>query len=263
MYDEILVEIRDRVGVIIINRPEASNAMNWLAQESFAKAVESFHNAEGLRVVIITATGDRAFVSGGDIKELGKDLTPAAGSRLNTVMGTVLDRLIKLPLPVIAAVNGDAIGGGCEILTACDLRIASNHARFRFGQVNVALTTGWGGTGRLVRLLGLSRALELLLTGREFNVQEGMDYGFIHRQVAAGESVLTAARRWADELILLPRFALSASKELAWSSTQNDLVQINRMESTHFGDLWLKPDHLEALVAFSEKRKANFNRDEG
>jgi enoyl-CoA hydratase len=258
--DNLLLEIKDGMAIIAVNRPHSRNAFDSDTQEKFASAVESLFSTKYLRVVIIAGTGDTAFASGGDLKEMLNDLNPAAGERLNRVMGHALNRLTKLPVPVMAAVNGDAIGGGCEILTACDLRIATARARFRFAEVNMGLSTGWGGTARLVNMIGLSRALDLLLTGRTFDSEEALSYGFINRITNEDEQVLEAAIRWAKELIALPKQALASAKELAWASTELTLERHLSLESVHFTRLWLQPDHLEAMNAFAEKRSPLFNQ---
>src|SRR5688572_4281826 len=214
MADEILYGCEGGVGILQINRPAARNALNWTAQEQFAGIVAQAAHDLALRALIITGVGDKAFAAGGDLKELEGRPKPATGERLNRVMSAALDQLTELPIPVLAAVNGDALGGGCEILTACDLRLAAAHARLGFVQVKVALTTGWGGTARLVRLLGQSRATELLLTGRIISAAEAQQIGLVHRVVAEGEDVLAAARQWAAELAALPQQAMAATKTL-------------------------------------------------
>lgn len=251
------------IGLLRVNRPAARNALTWSAQEAFAAAVEAAHAAErqsGLRVLIVTGAGE-AFVSGGDLKELAAHPEAAAGERLNRVMSAALAGLVALPCPVIAAVNGDAIGGGCEILTACDLRLAAPQARFAFRQVQNGLTTGWGGAGRLVALIGQSRAMELLLTGRAFDAAEAQALGLIHRIAPAGQPALDAAYAWADELLRLPRRALAATKALVHAAGHLPLADTNRLEAQLFINLWPSPDHIEAMAAFAEKRVPVFNRD--
>jgi enoyl-CoA hydratase len=170
-------------------------------------------------------------------------------------MGAALQQLTELPIPVIAAVNGDAFGGGCEILTACDLRIASSQARFCFAQVKNGLTTGWGGTARLVRQVGQSRALELLLTARLLTAQEAQAIGLVQRVVAEGE-LETAVTTWARELCQLPTSALAALKQLAHVASHATISETNRLETELFINQWTHPDHLEAMAAFVEKRAA-------
>ncbi|MGB4869623.1 MAG: enoyl-CoA hydratase/isomerase family protein [Candidatus Promineifilaceae bacterium] len=248
-------------AVLQINRPEARNALNWAAQEAFAAAVDqAAHNAR-LRVLIVTGSGEQAFAAGADLKELSRHPEAAAGERLNRIMSGALAQLAELPLPVIAAINGDAFGGGCEIITACDLRIAAAHVRFSFAQVKNALTSGWGGTGRLVQLIGQSRAIELMLTARLFDVEEARQIGLVHRITPPGADVLAAALAWADDLMQFSRGALAANKALAHTAVHQSLAETNRLESELFVSLWPQPDHLEALQAFVEKRKPEFNGD--
>ncbi len=260
MSEEILFETDQQgIATLQINRPQARNALNWETQKQFAQIVTAVARDPAIRVLIITGTGDKAFVSGGDLKELSQHPDTAAGERLNRVMSVALHQLTQLPIPVIAAVNGDAFGGGCEILTACDLRLAAAHARFSFAQVRNALTTGWGGTGRLVRLVGQSRAMELLLTGRLFSAAEAQTIGLIHRLVPIGQDVLPVAREWATELVALPRQALAANKALVHAAANRTLAELSQYETELFTYLWAQPDHLEAMKAFVEKRSPSFN----
>ncbi|MBE2220015.1 MAG: enoyl-CoA hydratase/isomerase family protein [Anaerolineae bacterium] len=262
MKAPIITEINDNgIAILRVNRPQARNALNWVAQEAFATAVSQIAQNDNVRILIITGTGDQAFVAGGDLKELANHPEPAAGERLNRVMSRALAELTELPIPVIAAVNGDAFGGGCEILTACDLRLCAHHAHFSFAQVKNGLTTGWGGTGRLVQLIGQSQASELLLTARLFNAAEAHRLGLIHRIVPAGEEVVTAAIAWAEEMLPLPKRALTATKALAHAAVHMSLPETYVAETNLFVNLWSQPDHLEALNAFVEKRKPAFNKD--
>lgn len=263
MGDEIVFqEGDDGVATLRVNRPGARNALNWAAQEQFAEVVTAVSQDPTIRVLIITGTGDKAFVSGGDLKELEGHPEADAGARLNRIMGAALAQLTALPIPVIAAVNGDAFGGGCEILTACDLRIAAAHARFSFAQVKVGLTTGWGGAGRLVRLIGQSAAMELLLTARLIDAPEARRLGLVQRVIPAGESVKVAAQAWATELAALPRRALASTKALVHAASHSSLAETYRQETRLFTKLWASPDHLEALAAFRQKRPPRFNRGE-
>jgi enoyl-CoA hydratase/carnithine racemase len=259
MSEEIQLQTENGIATLRINRPQARNALNWAAQEEFAAAVTTVSQDPVVRLLIITGAGDQAFVAGGDLKELSRHPEPAAAARLNRVMKHALTQLTELPIPVMAAVNGDAFGGGCEIVTACDLRIAVAHARFSFAQVKNAVTTGWGGTGRLVRLIGQSRALDLLLTSRLFDAAEAKQMGLVHRVVP--EALETAVHEWATELVQLPRAALAATKLLAYAATQLPASEINQLETEIFIDLWSHPDHMEAMNAFMEKRKPIFNQD--
>jgi len=259
--DTIIYQVNNEgVAVLKVNRPHARNALNWAAQERFAEIVKAIVNDSFLRALIITGSGDRAFVSGGDLKELHQHPEREAGERLNRVMSNVLNQLRQLPIPVIAAVNGDAFGGGCEIVAACDLRLASARARFGFAQIKNALTTGWGGTSQLVRLIGQSRALELLLTGRIFDAEEAQQLGLIHRLIPETGDVLAAAHKWADEILLLPQETLAATKRLVYATGYLTDSEVAQLETALFVGLWDKQDHLEALQAFAEKRLPIFNQ---
>jgi enoyl-CoA hydratase len=258
MSKEIEYTQQDGIATLRVNRPGARNALNWAAQEQFAAAVAEVGADTAVRILIITGTGDKAFVSGGDLKELSQHPEREAGERLNLVMREALVQLTQLPIPVIAAVNGDAFGGGCEILTACDLRLAARHARFCFAQVRNALCTGWGGTGRLVNLLGQARALDLLLTSRIFAAEEAQQMGLVQRVVDEGDGLETAVTQLAQSLIKLPQHALAASKQLVYAASQLPISETNRLETELFVDLWSQPDHLEALEAFREKRPSVF-----
>ena len=247
------------IALLQVNRPAARNALTWAAQEAFARAVQTARETDGLRVLIVTGVGE-AFVSGGDLKELAGHPEAAAGERLNRVMSGALAGLIALPCPVIAAVNGDAIGGGCEILTACDLRLAAPKARFAFRQVQNGLTTGWGGAGRLVKLIGQARAMELMLTGRMVDAAEAQALGLIHRIALPDTDVLDAAYTWAQDLLRLPQRALAAIKTLVHAAGHLSPADTDRLEAQLFINLWPSPDHLEAMDAFAQKRPPVFNR---
>jgi enoyl-CoA hydratase len=256
--NEIQLEIKNDIATLRVNRPKARNALNWMAQEQFAAAVAQVGADTAVRVLIITGAGDKAFVSGGDLKELSQHPERAAGERLNQVMREALAKLTQLPIPVIAAVNGDAFGGGCEILTACDLRLAAAHARFCFAQVKNGLCTGWGGTARLVNLLGQGKALDLLLTARLLDAQEAVDIGLVQQVVTNEEGLETAVTNLAQSLAALPRQALAASKQLVYAASHPPPAELNQLETQLFVNLWSQPDHLEALRAFNEKRRPQF-----
>lgn len=263
MNSGITYRQKDGIGELIVNRPEARNSLNFAAQAAFAECVAALGNASDLRALIITGVGDQAFVSGGDLRELAEGRTQELGESLHAVMTGALTALTRLPVPVIAAVNGDAVGGGCEILTACDLRLGAIHARLRFAQVAVGLTTGWGGTARLVRLVGQSQAMALLLRPRPMTAEEALRTGLLHHVVAPGGSVLQEARRWAAELAALPRDALAAAKCLVHSAATESPEVVAELERRLFLSLWAEPDHLEAMRAFLEKRPPRFGNAQG
>jgi enoyl-CoA hydratase len=259
MMQEILFSIEDQVGILQVNRPQARNGLNWTAQAEFAGIIQSVAHDPAIRVLIITGTGDKAFVAGGDLRELAGEVGNGGTSiRLKQTMTRALQQLSELPIPTIAAINGDAIGGGFEILTACDLRIAMPHVQLRMAQVGVGLTTGWGGTARLVNLLGQSRATDLLLTSRSLTALEAQAIGLVHR--LASQNVLAEAKAWAQELVVLPREAMAATKMLLTAANRMTPNEMAALETLHFTKLFGKANHREALTAFVEKRKPLFNQ---
>ncbi len=253
---------KNGIGVLCVNRPEVRNALNWSAQTQIANIAARLSSGQlpAVRVLIISGAGNRAFISGGDLKELVEDVTPNTSERLNETMAVALEQLTELPIPVIAAVNGDAFGGGCEIVTACDLVIAAESARFCFAHAKNGVTTAWGGAQRLVLLVGLGRALELLLTACVLTAEEAEALGLVQRVVPTGKSVLTAAKALALQLVALPSGALAGLKQLTRFAAGNGPESTALLEMELFSQLCGSPDHLEALAAFNEKRAPQFNR---
>lgn len=258
MNESILFTRQDNdIAILQVNRPQASNALNWAAQEAFATAVQQAAH-DPPRVLIVTGAGNRVFIGGGDLRQLHDHPEPEAGARLNHVMRDALIGLTQLPCPVIGAVNGDAAGGGTEVLTACDLRLSVPTARFHFVQVRMGLTSGWGGTARLVRLLGQSHATGLMLTGQSITAVEALRLGFLHHLAPEGENVLDTAVQWAEKLAALPRHALSAEKRLLQAAFSESLHESYRRETAEFLPLYGAPDNREAITAFMEKRRPVF-----
>ncbi len=253
--NEIVFEENDGIGLLTVNRPEARNALNWAAQEQFAALLTQCGKDPSLRALIITGSGDKAFVAGGDLKELFAQNEADTGERLQRIMSKTLTELTQLPFPVIAAINGDAIGGGCEVLTACDLRISVANARFRFPQVRLGLTTGWGGTGRLVRLIGQSRASDWLLTGRYIDVHEAEKAGFIHRVVSSEVNIIQFSLDQARSLTRFSVQVLSATKALIQDAANYPLEQLSEIEKELFTKMWLSEERFEALRSIVEKRE--------
>jgi enoyl-CoA hydratase len=245
------------IAILQVNRPEASNALDWATQEGFATAVSAL-STNPPRVLIITGSGERVFIGGGDLHQLSQHPEPEAGARLNRIMRDALIELTHLPCPVIGAVNGDAAGGGTEVLTACDLRLSVPTARFHFVQVRMGLTSGWGGTARLVRLLGQSKATGLMLSGQSITAVDALQLGFLHRVIGAEESVLDTAVAWAEHLASLPKHALSAEKRLLQTALSEPLPAAYQRETAEFLPLYGAPDNREAIAAFREKRRPQF-----
>lgn len=252
MSDEILFHVQDGIATLRFNRPQARNALNWAAQEQFAAYIARLTQDDTVRVLILSGQ-EGAFVSGGDLKELSQGDFEANGQRLSRLMSGALTEMSHLPFPVVAVVNGHAVGGGCEILLACDLRLAASEARLYFAQVRLGLTTGWGGAARLVELIGRSRATEILLRGRALSAHEAENLGLLHAVADGSEDVMQLAQTWAEELATLPRDALSAMKQLLGATTAADEQRVAQLERRLFNRLWGRPAHRAAIDSFLNK----------
>ena len=260
MSDEITERVRftleDGIGIIQLNAPRSLNALDWAMQERFEELVNECYSIPSLKVIIITGTGN-VFTSGGNLRDHLGNCTLDTGKRLNGAMSRALRALTYLPIPVIAAINGDCYGGGWEIITACDLRIIASSATINFVHVKVGITTVWGCAPRLVRLIGLSRATGLLLTGCQISAIEAQNMGLIHR-VEEGD-VFASAIKWAKELQQLPHNALCAFKTLLHECSEVNLDEGYEAESDYFLEQWVHPNHIEAVNAFAERRSPYFN----
>jgi len=251
----VLLEVgNDGVGILRVNRPQVMNALDWAAMEAFRQRVLEARDDNRVRALVVTGSGDRAFVSGGDLSDLQHYPTEQDGRRLADVMGEALHELDQVEIPVVAAINGHARGGGCEIAVACDIRIASENASLGFVHVQQGVTTGWGGAQRLKRLVGYGRAVEMLLTGRIISPQEASQIGLVEQVVPQGEALPTA-RALAATIASHPPQAVRALKRLV----RLEVSEAFAAEREMLGQLWASADHQEAVSAFLEKRKPVFN----
>ena len=260
MTDPILYQQSNKIGILKINRPKARNSLSWEAQERFADQIETI-SADLPRVLILTGAGQNAFVAGGDLKELAENPIPETGKRLHQTMTAALNQLSTMPIPIIAAVNGHTAGGGLEILAACDLRIAAPSAQFHFAHIRMGLTTGWGGMRRMLAILGKAKLTEYMLSGVSLTAEEGLASGLLQRISDEKMSVLDMAVHWAEQIIQLPSAPLAATKELihlAASALPDE--QFTTQETARFLSLFGQPANREALAAFQEKRRPNFNQ---
>ncbi len=249
MSDEILFHEEGGIATLRFNRPQARNALNWAAQEQFAARIAAVARQPQIRVLILTGVGP-AFVAGGDLKELSQGDFEANGQRLSRVMSGALAQMARLPIPVIAAINGPAVGGGCEIALACDLRLAAAGASLSFAQARLGLTTGWGGAARLCALLGRSRATGILLMARSLSAEEALAIGLLHAIAAEGEDVLALARERAQELVAMSPQALAAMKQLLYRPSEQEEQAAAQLERRLFNRLWGSAAHRAAMDAF-------------
>ena len=245
--EEITYELKNNIAIITINRPEARNALNWTAQERFSDLIGEISINPEVRALVITGAGDKAFASGADIKELIDHETPEIGRRLQRTMSEGLRLLTELPIPVLAAVNGLAIGGGSEILTACDFRFAVSHASIRFAQITFGLTTGWGGTQRLISLIGRARAADWLMTGRYVPSQEAHQCGFFNQIVPNDNDLLAYTLKSAKSLAKWPRQGMRKVKALLNNSETMSVEEALRLEQRFFEELWGTEERINAM----------------
>ncbi|HJX48462.1 MAG TPA: enoyl-CoA hydratase-related protein [Gaiellaceae bacterium] len=242
------------VAVVTIDRPDALNALNVETLTELRDRLLELAADEDARVVVLTGAGEKAFVAGADIKymsELDPDQAKGWGA-----LGHETGRLLEtMPKPTIAAVNGFALGGGCELALACDIRYASSRAKLGQPEINLGIVPGWGGTQRLAHVCGIGVAKELIYTGRTVDAEEALRIGLVN---AIADPVLEKALETAHELAGKSRLALSLAKELCNLTLGVDYTVGLASEADRFGELFSSEDAKEGLTAFVEKRAPNF-----
>ncbi|HBB87524.1 MAG TPA: enoyl-CoA hydratase [Blastocatellia bacterium] len=254
--ETIQVERRNLVAIVTLNRPEK---LNPLARETIAALSEtfkSFENDAELRAVILTGAGDRAFSAGTDLSELIH--VPANEARTVADLGGQLcNQIEQSQVPVIAAINGIAAGGGCELALACHLRLATPNARFSLPETKLGIIPGYGGSQRMTRELGRARTLELILTAGSISAEDALRFGLINRVVAASE-LLSTAEELAREIAQLAPLAIRACLEAVVVGTELPLAEGLALEAKLFASLFATEDMREGTRAFLEKRKPKF-----
>ena len=241
------------VSIVTVNRPTALNALNREVLEDLTRVIREVRHDSSVRVLIITGAGDRAFVAGADIAAMS-DMSTAEGLAFSHLGHRVLGSLEDLPIPVIAAVNGFALGGGTELALACDLIIASEKARFGQPEINLGLIPGFGGTQRLPHRIGQAKARELIMTGDMIDAKTALALGLAN-QVVAPEELMNTARALAEKLAGKSAFALRQAKAaLRASFTMNEDAGL-RFEQEAFGVTFSSEDRVEGTKAFVQKRQ--------
>jgi enoyl-CoA hydratase len=253
--DYVRVDLEDGIAILTIDRQEKLNALNPQVTEEIGQALLDLGSEEP-RAIIVTGAGERAFVAGADIAAMN-EMDPLTAKNFAETSNAAMALLDRSPIPTIAAVNGYALGGGCEIALACDIRVASENAVFGFPEVSLGIIPGMGGTQRLPRLVGPALAKELILTGRRVNAAEAKEMGLVGRVVPQGEA-LSAARELAAEISANGPVAVRHAKAAANKALEVDLVSGLDYESDQFALLFSTHDAKEGMRAFVEKRKPSF-----
>ncbi len=248
MFENLLFENRSGIALVTVNRPAVRNALNTATVRELRAVFEQIKNDEAVRVVILTGSGDKAFVAGADINELAK-LEPVAGKDYSLAGQAIFDAIERLGKPVIAAVNGYALGGGCELAMACTFRVASESAVFGQPEVKLGIIPGYGGTQRLSRLVGGGQAAQILMTGEMINAAEALRIGLVN-QVVPHEELLKTAESIAKKIL--------ANAPLAVKFCLDALGRGMELEATLFGLCCATEDMKEGTKAFLEKRAPNF-----
>ncbi len=255
-YENLSIDNQEGIVLLTINRPKALNALNGLTLKELDQAFsEDLKNDEQVKAVIITGAGDKSFVAGADIKEF-LHIPAGEGGQFAKRGHDIFFAIENFPKPVIAAVNGYALGGGCELAMACHIRVASSKAKFGQPEVNLGILPGYGGTQRLTKLVGRGRAMELILTGDMIDAAEAYRIGLANQVTEPGEEV-AKAREIATKIIKKAPLAIAESIK-AINACETEGANGYDTECEAFGMLTASADFQEGAAAFIEKRKANF-----
>lgn len=255
-YENLIVEVSERIATVTIHRPKSLNALNPAVIRELDAALQEIAAREDVGVVLLTGSGEKAFVAGADIAAM-RDFTPLQALEFSLLGQAVLERIERLPQPVIGVVNGFALGGGCELAMACDLLIASDNAKLGQPEVNLGIIPGYGGTQRLPRLVGRNLAKELVLTGEMISAARAYEIGLVNRVVPQAE-LMEAAREIARKILAKGPVAVRTAKSVMNRGLDLDLGNACALEANAFAVGFTSEDRAEGMSAFLEKRKASF-----
>ena len=249
----VLLEKKGNIAVATINRPKALNALNSAVVADLDEMIGQIMADEEIRALVITGSGEKAFVAGADIGEMST-LTKAEGEAFGKLGNDVFRRLEKLPIPTIAAVNGFALGGGCELSMSCDIRICADTAVFGQPETGLGITPGFGGTQRLARLVGPGMAKQLIYTAKNIKADEALRIGLVNA-VYPAEELMPAAEKMASTIAKNAPIAVRACKKAINDGLQVDMDKAIVIEEDLFGSCFQSADQIEGMSAFLEKRK--------
>lgn len=255
-FKTIIYTVEDNVAIVTINRPKFLNALNFDVLVELSDLVEVIERDSSIRAVILTGAGEKAFVAGADILEMHQKSVLEA-LEFSNFGNRLFSKLENLAQPVIAAINGFALGGGCELAMACDIRIAGNKAKFGQPEVGLGIMAGFGGTQRLARIVGTGIAKELLFTGEMVTAERAYEIGLANHIVDSSE-VLNEAKKMAKNIAAKSRFGVQFSKKAVNAGLNLDLERALALESEIFATLFSTEDQTEGMSAFLEKRPATF-----
>jgi enoyl-CoA hydratase len=252
-YEMILTETRGRVGLITLNRPQVMNALNNQLMREAMDALEAFDKNDTIRAMVITGN-EKAFAAGADIKEMANK---SIQQMKDTDHIAVFGRIRTIRKPVVAAVSGWTLGGGCEIAMSCDMIVASETARFGLPEVTIGVIPGAGGTQRLTHAVGKALAMEMILNNRMLSAQEALQHGLVNRVVPV-DAYLDEALKLAEEIASRAPLAVRAAKKMINQTYERTLAESLTVEKQEFYNLFASEDQKEGMKAFAEKRKPNW-----
>lgn len=252
-FKNVILTKENGIGYLTINRPKALNALNSETLGEICLAVDEISKDDEILVVILTGAGEKSFVAGADISEM-KDMNVIEGRKFGILGNKAFRAIETLEKPVIAAVNGFALGGGCELSMACDMRIASTNAKFAQPEAGLGITPGFGGTQRLPRLVGMGMAKQLIYTTNMIDAQEAYRIGLVNKVVAL-EELISEAEKIAKDIIKNAPFAVKLCKQAINRGMQVDMDTAIAFEAELFGACFSTEDQTEGMTAFIEKRK--------